>query len=87
MALDEKPQTELDEELEERWEDAPGIPGFFNSVDHKRIGLRYIYTAFVFFFIAGLLALVMRVQLAEPDARRARSRHVQPVLHDARHRR
>ncbi len=68
MALVEKPTTDLDEELEERWEDAPGIPGFFNSVDHKRIGLRYIYTAFVFFFIAGLLALVMRVQLAEPDA-------------------
>src|SRR5262245_28443575 len=55
------------EEIEERWEDEPGIPGFFNSVDHKRIGLRYIYTAFIFFFIAGALALVMRVQLAEPN--------------------
>ena len=69
MALVEKPKTALEEELEEKWEDAPGLPGFFNSVDHKRIGLRYIYTAFIFFFIAGLLALVMRVQLAEPDAK------------------
>ncbi|MDP9332276.1 MAG: cytochrome c oxidase subunit I [Actinomycetota bacterium] len=68
MALIEKPEAGLEEELEHRWEDAPGIPGFFNSVDHKRIGIRYIYTAFVFFFIAGLLALVMRVQLAEPNA-------------------
>jgi len=58
----------LEHELEETWEDAPGIPGFFNSVDHKRVGMRYIYTAFVFFFVAGALALVMRVQLAEPNA-------------------
>jgi cytochrome c oxidase subunit 1/cytochrome c oxidase subunit I+III len=68
VAIIDEHEAELREELEEKWEDAPGIPGFFNSVDHKRIGIRYIYTAFVFFFIAGLLALVMRVQLAEPDA-------------------
>src|SRR3954454_4791265 len=68
MAVTEKPTPEIAEELEERWEDAPGLPGFFNTVDHKRIGLRYIYTAFVFFFAAGALALVMRVQLAEPNA-------------------
>src|SRR4051794_1216946 len=68
MAVTEKPTPEVAEELEERWEDAPGLPGFFNTVDHKRIGLRYIYTAFVFFFAAGALALVMCVQLAEPNA-------------------
>src|SRR5215468_11451264 len=68
MAVTEKPTPEVVEELEERWEDAPGIPGFFDTVDHKRIGLRYIYTAFIFFFVAGALALVMRVQLAEPNA-------------------
>src|SRR5438105_3906668 len=55
------------EELDEIWEDDPGIPGFLNTVDHKRIGLRYIYTSFIFFFIAGLMALVMRAQLAQPD--------------------
>jgi cytochrome c oxidase subunit 1/cytochrome c oxidase subunit I+III len=49
------------------WEDAPGLVGFLTSVDHKRIGVRYIYTAFVFFFLAGVQALVMRVQLAGPD--------------------
>src|SRR3954454_13517713 len=56
------------EELDEVWEDDPGIPGFFNTVDHKRIGMRYIYTSFAFFFIAGLMALVMRAQLAQPDS-------------------
>ena len=66
-ATDARPD-ELEHALEERWEDAPGIPGFFNSVDHKRVGMRYIYTAFIFFFVAGALALVMRVQLAAPNA-------------------
>jgi len=55
------------EELEEIWADAPGTPGFFSTVDHKRIGMRYIYTAFFFFFTSGLMALVMRDQLAAPN--------------------
>src|ERR671934_828532 len=68
MSVADTPKTELQVELEERWEDAPGTPGFFETVDHKRIGMRYIYTAFAFFFVGGALALVMRVQLATPDA-------------------
>src|SRR5689334_16718077 len=68
MAISEMPKSELDEELEEKWADMPGVPGFLNTVDHKRIGMRYIYTSFAFFFIAGALALVMRVQLAQPNA-------------------
>src|SRR5581483_11181759 len=55
------------EELLEPFKDKPGIPGFLTTVDHKRIGMRYIYTSFAFFFVAGILALVMRVQLAGPD--------------------
>ena len=68
-----------------RWEDAPGIPGFFTTVDHKRIGLRYIYTAFVFFFVAGTARA--RHARAARRARRARAdpEDVQRVLHDARH--
>jgi cytochrome c oxidase subunit 1/cytochrome c oxidase subunit I+III len=68
MAVTEKPTHEGEEQLEERWEDAPGIPGLLNTVDHKRIGVRYIYTAFGFFFFAGALALVMRAQLTQPNA-------------------
>src|SRR5436309_9356026 len=56
-----------DNELLELWEDAPGLPGFFSTVDHKRIGIRYIYTSFFFFFVAGLIALVMRSQLSAPN--------------------
>src|SRR3954467_15240774 len=56
-----------DPELAEPWEDAPGFPGFFTTVDHKRIGMRYIYTSFFFFFVSGLMALVMRAQLTQPN--------------------
>ncbi|MDQ1460268.1 MAG: cytochrome c oxidase subunit, partial [Actinomycetota bacterium] len=70
MAVVERPSGELGPDeatlhrLERKWLDSPGIPGFLTTVDHKRIGLRYIYTSFVFFFIAGLAALLMRDQLA-----------------------
>lgn len=46
--------------------------GFWNAiatVDHKIIGRRYIFTAFVFLALGGVLALVMRLQLAQPEAR------------------
>ena len=39
--------------------------GFITSVDHKRIGRRYIVTAFMFFALGGVLALFMRLQLAQ----------------------
>ncbi len=55
------------EAIEVLWEEDPGVPGFFATVDHKRIGMRYIYTAFIFFFIAGIQALLMRAQLTTPD--------------------
>src|SRR6201996_4450404 len=49
------------------WETEPGILGWFASVDHKEIGIRYIVTAFIFLAMGGLEALIMRVQLAGPD--------------------
>ncbi len=38
------------------------------SVDHKQLGIMYLLGAFVFFLVGGALALVMRVQLAEPNS-------------------
>jgi cytochrome c oxidase subunit 1/cytochrome c oxidase subunit I+III len=49
------------------WETAPGIRGVLSSVDHKRIGLRYIVTAFAFLIAGGIEALIMRLQLAHSD--------------------
>jgi cytochrome c oxidase subunit I len=67
-----RPQTDspeqVTERLEQTWSDAPGTPGFFSSVDHKRVGHRYLVTSFVFFLIGGIEALLLRTQLAVPDA-------------------
>jgi len=57
----------ITERLERVWADAPGVPGFFNTVDHKRIGVRYLVTGFAFFLIAGVQALLIRTQLAVPE--------------------
>jgi cytochrome c oxidase subunit I+III len=54
--------------LETTWADAPGWRGWLTTVDHKRIGRRYLITAFVFFLMGGVLALLMRTQLAQSDA-------------------
>ncbi|MDQ3645932.1 MAG: cytochrome c oxidase subunit I [Actinomycetota bacterium] len=37
------------------------------TVDHKRIGILYGVTAFIFFILGGLEALVVRMQLAQPN--------------------
>ena len=50
------------------WEAPPGLRGWVSTVDHKSIGLRYLVTAFVFLLMGGVEALIMRVQLARPDA-------------------
>jgi cytochrome c oxidase subunit I len=38
------------------------------SVDHKQLGIMYLLGAFIFFLAGGVLALLMRVQLAEPNS-------------------
>jgi cytochrome c oxidase subunit 1 len=49
------------------WGDAPGLWGFLTTVDHKRIAARYVLTAVALLFLAGLLAVDMRLQLSQPD--------------------
>ncbi len=43
------------------------ITSWLTTVDHKKIGLMYIWTALVFFGIGGLMALLIRTQLATPN--------------------
>ena len=59
--------SELAGRLEALWETKPGLYGWLATVDHKEIGIRYIVTAFAFLIAGGLEALIMRVQLAQPD--------------------
>jgi cytochrome c oxidase subunit I len=48
------------------WKDGR-VTSWLTTVDHKRIGVLYLVTAFFFFLAAGVMALLMRVQLAQPD--------------------
>ncbi len=57
-----------EQRLRDLWEGKAGWRGWIATVDHKRIGLRYIVTAFLFLIIGGVEALIMRVQLAQPNA-------------------
>ena len=52
--------------LEKMWKTDPGLKGLLGTVDHKEIGIRYIFTAFAFLALGGVEALVMRVQLGAP---------------------
>jgi cytochrome c oxidase subunit I len=44
-----------------------GLMSWIMTVDHKRIGILYLVTATVFFVAGGILALLMRTQLAQPN--------------------
>src|SRR5437588_7611550 len=44
-----------------------GLWSWFTTIDHKRIGLLYSATAFVFFLVGGIEALVIRLQLGGPN--------------------
>jgi cytochrome c oxidase subunit 1 len=59
--------AELHARLRRTWGTAKGLIGALSTVDHKIIGIRYAITAFVFLFLGGLSAIIMRVQLARPD--------------------
>lgn len=61
--------AELNRRLAATWNTASGIWGALSTVDHKIIGRRYIVTAFVFLALGGVLAIAMRLQLAQPEAR------------------
>jgi cytochrome c oxidase subunit I len=43
------------------------VASWITTVDHKRIGILYIATSLVFFVLGGLLALLIRAQLATPN--------------------
>src|SRR5919205_2361715 len=45
-----------------------GWLSWLTTLDHKRIGIMYIVTTFVFFLLGGVEALLMRVQLSGPDS-------------------
>lgn len=43
-----------------------GLWSWLTSLDHKRIGIMYFYTILFFFFIGGIFALLIRMELYSP---------------------
>ena len=54
-------------ELEKTWKNPAGLIGWLSEVDHKKIGRRFLVTAFVWFALGGVLAALMRIQLAKAE--------------------
>ena len=48
-------------------EEPRGWLAWLTTTDHKRIGIMYLFATFVFFILGGVEALIMRLQLAQPD--------------------
>jgi cytochrome c oxidase subunit I+III len=48
------------------WAPPPGLMGFFTAVNHRAVGLRFMVTAFAFFLLGGLLAVLIRLQVSLP---------------------
>ena len=54
-------------QLDQTWASRRGLIAFLGEIDHKRIGIRFIVTALVFFALGGVLAALMRIQLSVPE--------------------
>ena len=63
MATTELPLPALPEA---HHEEPGGIVDWLTTVDHKKIGLLYIFTSFAIFLAGGVLAMVVRLELAQP---------------------
>jgi cytochrome c oxidase subunit I len=63
MATTELPLPALPEA---HHEERGGIVDYLTTVDHKKIGILYMVTAFVIFLAGGVLALLVRWELASP---------------------
>lgn len=64
---DQRSLTYEEEQLAKTWADPPGIIGKLKALQNDTLGARIMITAFSFFLIAGILALLMRIQLIIPE--------------------
>jgi cytochrome c oxidase subunit I len=64
---------DVDETLAHRltkaWSGPETVWGWLTTVDHKKIGRRYLVTAFLFLLAGGSEAILMRLQLIGPERR------------------
>ncbi|MBU2349634.1 MAG: cbb3-type cytochrome c oxidase subunit I, partial [Alphaproteobacteria bacterium] len=54
--------------LTEIWSSEPGARGLFSTVNHTDLGRMFLAVSFFFFLIGGVLAMLIRAQLATPHS-------------------
>ncbi len=54
--------------LQAIWSSAPGWKGLLTTVNHTDLGRMFIVTSLFFFLVGGLLAMLIRAQLATPNS-------------------
>ena len=50
------------------WASEPGWKGWFSTVNHTDLGRMFLATSFFFFIVGGILAMLIRAQLATPHS-------------------
>ena len=65
-AYDVAPKGEPEKDFEAIWATPQGLK-VLSSVSHRVVGKRFLITGFIFFLIAGVLALLVRLQLIVPE--------------------
>lgn len=61
------PEEPVDERLARIWSDPKGFFGWFQALQNDALGGRIMATAFTFFILGGILALLIRLQLLIPE--------------------
>ena len=59
----------ITQRLEGMWGERPGLATWLQTVDHKKIGFKYLYTGLLFFVLGGIEALILRIQLTDANLR------------------
>lgn len=59
--------SEDQKNLSRVWGGPPGFLGWFQLVNHKNMGIRYVVSSLIFFLLAGILGLLIRIQLMGPE--------------------
>lgn len=66
-APDEMMERVSEETFAQVWQPPKGLWGWLTTVQNQAVGIRFIATSFGFFIAAGVLALLMRLQLIRPE--------------------
>lgn len=76
-------EARVSERLTSLLETLKNLVAWLATVDHKKLGKRYIVTSFVFFFIRGVEAALLRVQLVRPENHFLSPEAFKSAVHDA----